>query len=400
MLTSIAPPAGKLPGLDGLRAVAVLLVFLFHFGALPFGWIGVQAFFVLSGFLITQLLSQSATSPLRAYLISFYGRRALRIFPLYFAVLAAFYLASRAGLEAHGLKEGLPFAATYTYNWYHATRFFVHSKLLTHFWSLCVEEQFYLVWPFVVYFVPKARQKGLFIALMVAGPLVRGAEWWLLTSHPAWFHDVPQNALYVVTPTHVDAFAAGAYAALFYSGRALRASLFAVSAVVVTAGALLVAFSAVPAATFASGGYPVGVLPGYGFLWAYSLLNVGSALLIAGLVRGVVFPAFFDSTVLRSIGKVSYGFYVFHFPLQSFVAKALPSAPRWELFAVQLSATLVVSTASYYLFESQVLKLKDRWFPAHASGTLPVFAIPTGIADSSAGGATVTEDVTRRPSEA
>ncbi len=149
-----AAATGRLSGLDGLRAIAVLLVFLFHDTLLGCGWIGVQIFFVLSGYLITGLLYRAKGVPFGQYVREFYGRRSLRIFPVYFAILTLFWTASRLGLEMHGLRAGLPFAYTYTYNWYHTTAGFEHSRLISHFWSLCVEEQFYLIWPCLIFSVP------------------------------------------------------------------------------------------------------------------------------------------------------------------------------------------------------------------------------------------------------
>jgi peptidoglycan/LPS O-acetylase OafA/YrhL len=370
-----APTTGKLPGLDGLRALAVLAVFAFHFGALPFGWVGVQAFFVLSGFLITQLLRQNTSTPLGHYLWTFYGRRALRIFPLFFVVLAAFYLACQVGMEAHGLREGLPYAATYIYNWYHATSAFVHSKLITHSWSLCVEEQFYLLWPFVVYFCSTARLRTVLICVMLLGPLVRGAEWWAFTHFPNAFLDAPELALYVVTPTHMDAFATGAFVAVFYRGGG-RLPLAATALALLVAGVAIVQLSAVPAAAWASLGFPIGMLPAYGFIWAYSLLNIGSAFLIRCLVRREFFPSFFDNPVLRYIGKVSYGFYILHFPVQSLVAKAAPHLASWLQLSLQLVITMALASLSFHLFESPVLALKDRWFPTHRLDTTSTPELP------------------------
>src|SRR4029078_7222796 len=162
----------KLPGLDGLRALAVLLVVVCHQYVLSLGWVGVQIFFVLSGYLIPGLLVRDREQPLGSYLRDFYGRRALRIFPLYYAVLAVLLLASVSGIQLSGVREALPFAATYTYNFWYAAHGTV-SYLLTHFWSLCVEEQFYLFWPFVVYLCPPRYIRHLLMALILLGPIVR-----------------------------------------------------------------------------------------------------------------------------------------------------------------------------------------------------------------------------------
>lgn len=96
----------------------------------------------------------------------------MRIFPLYYAVIALFAIAKARGWLRGGL-EGLPYAATYTYNLWFSTRATQFSMLLTHFWSLCVEEQFYLLWPLLIYVTPRARLKPLLTSLIAAGPAIR-----------------------------------------------------------------------------------------------------------------------------------------------------------------------------------------------------------------------------------
>lgn len=190
------------------------MVVLFHQEFLGLGWIGVQIFLVLSGFLITRILVQTRGLQLKEYLVEFYGRRSLRIFPLYFGVLGLFALAVTFGMQAQGVRDGLPYALSYTYNFWHASSSFVHSKLISHFWSPCVEERFYVVWPFFIFFCP-ARLRGPALFCIVAlGPLVRTAIYGLLKSAgPAAFEGT-EVAVYVLTPSHVDAFALGAYFSL------------------------------------------------------------------------------------------------------------------------------------------------------------------------------------------
>ena len=166
-----------IPGLDGLRAIAFLLVFAIHTDYLNFGWVGVQLFFVLSGFLITGiLLDMKEYLPTKEYYLKFYGRRFLRIFPLYY-----FYLLSMSGITAW-LKslafrpnkmqiflDQAPYAAIYVYNFFYASNQFEHTALLEHFWSLSVEEQFYIFWPLMIMLTPKKHVKKLFIAAIFGG---------------------------------------------------------------------------------------------------------------------------------------------------------------------------------------------------------------------------------------
>src|SRR5262249_15156237 len=150
-----------------------LLVMLFHRG-LFVGWVGVQMFFVLSGFLITGILLRSRASSLASYLVTFYGRRALRIFPIYFALLGVLLLLLvLGGISLPGAREGLPSAASYTFNFWGASRSYVPSLTTGHVWSLAVEEQFYLVWPLLLYVCPPRRLPALLVGAVASGPLIR-----------------------------------------------------------------------------------------------------------------------------------------------------------------------------------------------------------------------------------
>jgi peptidoglycan/LPS O-acetylase OafA/YrhL len=355
----------KLPGLDGLRAIAVLLVVLCHQYVLSIGWVGVQMFFVLSGYLITGLLTRARDQPLGAYLRDFYGRRALRIFPLYYAVLAVLAVASMAHLRLGGVREGLPFAATYTYNFWFATNGTL-SYLLTHFWSLCVEEQFYLVWPFVIYLCPPRFTRTLLLAVIVASPLVRALmmHWLVARGNPGDRF----IALDVLTPTHFDAFAIGAYAALFPLGGSRRGLLVS-SAVLATAGVVLVVRDHLP---WSSGGYPLGLAAGYAFIWGYSLINLCSAFLIDCLAHRKFLPRLFESRALTYLGQISYGLYVLHYPVQWIVDKALPGRIAPVHIAVQVLITVGLATLSYRFWEVRFLALKDRWFPARRRPSAPL----------------------------
>jgi peptidoglycan/LPS O-acetylase OafA/YrhL len=357
-MSSASP--GRLPGLDGLRALAVLLVVFFHQEVLGIGWIGVQIFFVLSGFLITRILVQSKELPLSEFLIEFYGRRSLRIFPLYFGVLGALAVLVALGLEAQGVREGLPFAATYTYNFWHASDSFIHSKLISHFWSLCVEEQFYLVWPFVIFFCRPRALKALLLSIVVLGPLLRfGLHELLQSPSLGVFRDL-EVALYVLTPSHVDAFSLGAFFSLYPLGGAPRA-LFGSFAALALLGAWVAPQvpEEFPVGTF---GYPLGLRPGHGYIWAYSLLNLCAALTIDCVVHRRFLPALFESKILSYIGKISYGVYVFHRPLESLVYKVLPNAPVAIALMVQVVLTLLVASISFYFWETPFLRKKDVWF--------------------------------------
>jgi peptidoglycan/LPS O-acetylase OafA/YrhL len=359
----------RFPHLDGIRPLAVLLVALFHRELCAFGWLGVQIFFVLSGFLITRILVQARGSSFGVYLRNFYGRRSLRIFPLYFSVVGLLALAVAAGISMDGVREGLIYAATYTYNVFHATNQFKHSKMITHFWSLCVEEQFYLVWPFLLYFTKPPAIRRTLAAIVLAGPLVRLVTMQILKLPGLPVYPRADVALYVLTPSHLDAFAIGGYAALFPLG-ASRRKLFGALALLLAAGSIVIATSnGADGKPLAWGtlGYPLGLSAGFAMYWGYSLINVCSVLLIDCVACGDFAPRFFGNRIMSYLGKISYGLYVFHYPFQSLVNRLLPGAPLLLQIFVQFSLTIAVASASFHLWEARFTKLKDIYFPSSAA---------------------------------
>ena len=181
-----SPPGGtsqgRIPGLDGLRAVSILAVLFAHllgtrgflidgppYTTFKFGTLGVTVFFVISGYLITNLLLRECRETGTISLLNFYIRRAVRIFPAYYAFLLLMVLADRCGLFEMGPSDFLA-AFTYTMN-YRAE----HSWLVGHTWSLAVEEQFYLLWPLTLLLCGVRRAVLLAAGVVALAPLVRVA---------------------------------------------------------------------------------------------------------------------------------------------------------------------------------------------------------------------------------
>jgi peptidoglycan/LPS O-acetylase OafA/YrhL len=211
-------------GLDGLRAIAFLLVFFFHTDYLEFGWVGVQLFFVLSGFLITGILikMKQNLSP-GDYFVKFYGRRLLRIFPLYY-----FYLILMLGVTTFLVYNGykpsvmklfqtqLPYALGYIYDFHYASVDYRHLYFLVHFWSLSVEEQFYIFWPLIIFLTPEKYRKGVLTGIIFLGPLFRilvtlAYKYSLLS----FLNQTLPMAVYPLPFNHIDAFGLGAFIACY-----------------------------------------------------------------------------------------------------------------------------------------------------------------------------------------
>ena len=200
-----------LRGLDGIRCLAMILVIGIHFRLFWFGWVGLQLFFVLSGFLITRILIDHADETPRDYFLKFYARRALRIFPAFYAFIIAFLLISWLIDAAPRTTQYWEYASTYIYNIVVALDNEKHRFFIGHFWSLCVEEQFYLVWPLIIYFTPRRHLKPAMIGIILLAPLCR----YLTYYHWSWFDNsgwLP--ATYLLPTSHMDAFAMGALLAI------------------------------------------------------------------------------------------------------------------------------------------------------------------------------------------
>lgn len=366
---------GNMPALDGLRGLAVAGVLACHFlnawpGTSPadrtaiellgLGWAGVDLFFVLSGFLITGILVEGVGRP--GWWTGFLARRALRIFPLYYLALALFGLFG----PALGLIDPWTFGRwgawywAYLGNWAYAARQVIPP--LSHFWSLAVEEQFYLAWPLLV-LVARGRRLALVCAGLVAtAPALRA----LIVYGSGW----PVGSAFRVTPGRLDGLAMGALLAVAFrtpAGRALLARAWPWAA---AAGAV----------AFAGLGAPLGFDMHRAPLeiWSHTALAVAFGGLLAGAVAGEGagsrLARALSAPGLRTLGRLSYGLYVWHYPIHVGLVRALRARPAAAALlatrggylayaAAGVAASLVVAWASYHLVEKRFLVLKDRLAP-------------------------------------
>jgi peptidoglycan/LPS O-acetylase OafA/YrhL len=376
------------PALDGLRGTAILLVLICHYSALfppsaaafsgflVIGWIGVDLFFVLSGFLITGILFDAKGMP--HYFRNFYARRTLRIFPLYYGFLAAMFLLllvlkfgswkflipmqsdSKEGLQL--LWNSQPWLWTYTANFWIAMQsvWYQWTEMIMPLWSLSVEEQFYLIWPLVIFLFSHRNLIRICLGIMAGEILVRLI---LTAGGTDWF------ALYTLTPTRADSLAAGALLALLMrlpNGEQFARKLYNYAGAV--AGLLLVAVSV--------GGFDPIRHPMLRDLFYSALAIFFSALLFWSIdpvsLRGLP-KRFYENRILRAIGGYSYCIYIVHLPLMYLTKNLLaqwgfynPKQESWivaaTLITLNVTLTVGVAFASFHLYEKQFLKLK-RFFP-------------------------------------
>jgi len=371
---AVSPPA-RLPTLDGLRAIAILLVvphnlnlmvasggvaYLFV-AALDRGWIGVQLFFVLSGFLITGILLDARDAP--HYYRSFFVRRVLRIFPLYYAtLLVLFVLLPALGLVPSSFKRDPMVELShwaYFSNWYGA--FHPGEAAVSHFWSLALEEQFYLLWPFVIHRRSAEWVMRLCFAVAAAALALRVAM--LLTGTPG---------IYTFLVTRMDALAlGGAAAAAFRVPSAAswtldhRRFLIAASVLSLLSGAVI------------SRGYyladPMTLTLGLSFL-AIAFALLVAAGVAADRLGAAGWLGALRWSFLRRVAKYSYAMYVLCVPLHFLVGKPVLSALGLEpgssvlvgftYIIVGTALSFLAAAASFHLLEVHFLNLKDRFAPA------------------------------------
>ncbi len=368
--------SAMIPGLDGLRAIAFLLVFALHTDYLQIGWVGVSLFFVLSGFLITGILLDMKTSlSSKEYFIKFYGRRFLRIFPLYYfylllIVLLTIWLISipyRPNYMQIVLDQ-IWYAVGYVYDFFFATAAFQQSRFLDHFWSLSVEEQFYIFWPLLLLLVPEKWLRKLFISVIMLGPVFRLVFFFIHTSGVFRFLAAePSIAVYPLPFSHMDAFALGAYISRFPIPKAKMQFLW-LAVLIPTVGFASQYVATGKIGAISALGYPLLLSNAYQFIWGYSLLNYFFAIIVYGVAQEGWLTRFLECHPLRYLGKISYGLYVYHFPVVWFSGRiadfgVTPPLLQPLTALIALAATILIASLSFHFMERPIINLKDRWFP-------------------------------------
>jgi len=358
---------GYMPALDGLRAVAVLSVMAYHGGVsfMTGGFFGVDAFFVLSGFLITSLLVTEWSRTQTVALGRFWSRRARRLLPALIAIVL-FVLVYARFVAAPGTYPGLRWdglsALFYSANWrfiFAGQSYFAQAAAvspLQHTWSLAIEEQFYILWPLAVVavmsFQTRRRREGqslrpLFL-LSVIGAFASAVEMAILY-HPGQ----DPTRIYFGTDTHAQCLLVGAALAtgrVLWSRRAPTVEASPVTRRLVAATGI--------------GGAAV-------FVWACTQLHYGQTLVfrggflivavsvaaviahVAGDARGPLSRALAWGP-LRYVGRISYGMYLWHFPLFIVIDADRTGLEGWALLLVRSSMTIAVASASFYFLERPI----------------------------------------------
>ena len=368
---SSAKSARRLPGLDLVRAVAIGWVMIYHASlfelvsqdspVVAFGWMGVDLFFVLSGFLIAELLLRPLADGQRPSYARFFSRRALRTLPAYL-VMVGLYFAFPVLRDRTHIQPLWQFL-TFTQN------FAVHpppAKAFSHAWSLCVEEQFYLLFPLALILLgrrPSARATmAAILGVLAFGMVLRGY---------LWLHDVAQqpfdlgaepssphymDAIYYPTFTRLDGLLAGVAAAAIKIFRpAFWSRLTARAGLLVGVGVAGIVASAAFFVEQTAGFWPT--------VFGFPLLSLSIALVVIGAsAPGSVL----NRRAIPGVGALaagSYSLYLSHKVIFRAVQNAAPNLPpalhRWEL-VLALAGALLAGAALYWAVERPFLKLRDR----------------------------------------
>ncbi|HEU4471289.1 MAG TPA: acyltransferase [Flavisolibacter sp.] len=368
---------GYIKSLDGVRALAIILVMTFHAELTEYGWIGVQLFFVLSGFLITGILWKEQASPesLGYKFKKFWVRRSLRIFPLYYGYVIAIALAYLLFHFPPYFEPFFPYLVTYTANFPLQLLHSTGNPLFNHLWSLSIEEQFYLLFPLIILLSPRRFTKNLLLLIIFVSPVLRYfiGRYYAEQGFPEL---IVSNGVNFNTLCQLDAFCTGGIIQVMSLEKRVQRPfrLFGIIALL-TAGAGLLSYlqSSSPYSYWLDLGFYHYLTGNYQHVWHYTLLNLTFASFLLALVSvnsQERFPGirrFLENKWLVKIGRVSYGMYLFHwliwvyvfmniFRPETYLVKAL-------IFIPYLVAVYLFSELSYKFYEEPFIKLKDRFFP-------------------------------------
>jgi peptidoglycan/LPS O-acetylase OafA/YrhL len=368
---------GYRPALDGVRAFAILAVLAFHGGTrLTAGFIGVDIFFVLSGFLITSLLFQESSDRGTIHLHRFYGRRARRLLPALFLTIVAVGViyAVDEGLN-HGFSYRLQalVAIFYGANWVIAIQGGSPLGLLNHIWSLAIEEQFYILWPPLLVVALHSRwsreRLALLLVLAAAASGVLRATLWIVGM---------RQGLYFRTDTHADGLLLGCALAAARGTRMLNVLSAAGRSLIpaVLAGIVLVLLALGPMTR-----------SWFQFTIGYPIVAICAAVVINHAVTS-------DQSILTRtlalrplvwIGARSYGMYLFFLPTFAVVTQSVLHLDFWATFAVRIGVVFVAAATSYRFVESRFLR-KSRLpgAPPHVQRAEPArdLVVSGGTAES------------------
>ena len=339
----------KIKQLDSLRTIAALMVILYHFlrefsiGSFDFGKYGVEIFFMISGFLITSILLKQREADFSTWkkIKYFITKRALRLFPVYYIFLIFFTILSFFGMYIWNEGNGI-YYYTYTAN---ILFFFegMQGVQLNHLWTLAVEEQFYLFWPFIILFFNYKYLKYFIVVLILSS---------------LYFKSLPIENARMLTFWHFDTLGLGALLAYYLdTENSVSKGIHTFFKKIPPFGAILVVIGLTALAIH------------FHFHFAKMILvDLLALLLIIGCIIEFrsVFGKLMNSSVMIYLGKISYGLYIYHKPLPYFLKLGaeklnITETNNYVLMIISLALTVLISHLSFNLIEQRFIKLKSKF---------------------------------------
>ncbi len=349
------------PALDGVRAIAIISVMLYHLEFLvpelnPLvrgGFLGVDIFFVLSGFLITSILLKEQDSFGSISLKNFFIRRFFRLAPAFWFFLVVLYFFGNyilPPIQAQIIYDNYNFAYAFFYlmNWHRASNEAITGNL-NHTWSLAIEEQFYIIWSVVLYKAFSEGRNRKQITIATAGFIVVIILWRAIRA----FIGVDVYILYYSTDTRIDALLIGCVASMIYCWRLVPDAFFESRPFrILTITALLISFLIL----FGNSYTDIDLYYG-----SISLFTTSIATLLLWIVtrNGTWLHFILESGPLRWIGRISYPLYLWHYAFYEFAKKSFESVAVQVI--VGIATAIVVAAISYYIIEKPFLRIKDRF---------------------------------------
>ncbi|HMQ70323.1 MAG TPA: acyltransferase [Ignavibacteria bacterium] len=345
-----------MPQLDSLRAFAVLFVLIQHWLtdrtwllSVPFGMIGVTLFFVLSGFLISKILLQSkpdagvSNNGLFHILKQFYIRRTLRIFPIYYITLIILFI-----LNTENIRDIFGWFVFYASNIY-----FYNigdwAGLLSHLWTLAVEEQFYIIWPLLMLFTPRKHLLKVILIMIITGPLSRSVMFYFSDKS-----EMTTDLISILMPTCLDCFGLGALLAYLkiYSDKNFDFKGIYVNNFILINILFL----------FISGFMDENIYKMFFYRFSVSVVSL---FLISKAANGFGGPLkrIFENKFVMYFGKISYSIYLFHAfipPLYNYF-KLPQFTGIYFRFFIQAAILTLLSSISWYIIEKPVINLKKKF---------------------------------------
>lgn len=365
-----------IPALDGLRFFAFLLVFLHHSllnisSSNPFvnyflviiqknGWVGVDLFFVLSGYLITTLLLHEQKKNKKYSIKNFWIRRSLRIWPLYYLALLIGFLFPLheslfifdKNLSLNIIEEAriaLPFYLTFTGNWFISLFGYGNFQLIGHLWTISLEEQFYLIWPLILIFIKNIRSSiilGFFVALIS-----------ILTRIVLALNHISHPGIYTNTFARIDILVFGAILALinFYKPNILKRLLPLTKTPILMSSIIFFAL-------FLHKIYLFNPKMIFNIVFGYTVIGLFMVYLVfCALQKNTYFVDFLSKKLFTTLGKISYGLYIWHVLAIYLSFKIFVQYSTFLNLILAFSLTILFGFISYYFFEIIFLRMKERF---------------------------------------